>query len=146
MRRLFLILILLAGVGQAHTVDYQMDRETAVVVTVRLGEEVASYSEYELFPPSSSETPFQLGRTDAQGRLSFLPNETGVWRVKVSADSQHGLHGVEIEVQVDESMTAEIASRPLVARHTRLVVGISVLFGIFGLMSLLRSRRRSEAS
>lgn len=139
--QILMIALILCGVSLAHTVDYQVDRENAVVVTVRLGDEEASYSEYEIFPPSTSETPFQLGRTDAKGRLTFIPTEPGVWRVKVSADSQHGLHGAEIEVKVDEGMTTEIASRPLVARHTRLVVGISILFGLFGLMSLLKSKK-----
>lgn len=125
----------------AHTVDYQVDHTQAVVVTVRLGEEIASYSEYKIFPPDQTDPPFQLGRTDAQGRLAFLPDRLGTWTVLVEADSQHGLHGAKVEIQVDDKITASLATRPLVARHTRLVVGISLLIGIFGLTALWRSRR-----
>ena len=39
----------------------------------------------------------------------------------------------EIEIKVDEKMVAQIDSRPLVSTRTRLVVGISLLFGLFGL-------------
>lgn len=140
-----LAVLLLAQVCLAHTVDCQIDRGTAVVITVRLGDDDASYSEYEVFAPSENETPFQLGRTDAKGRLAFLPSETGTWRVKVAADSQHGLHGKEMNVEVSPDMTVEISSRPMVAKHTRLVVGISILFGVFGLLSLFRSRSGSKA-
>ena len=139
--KVWLLILLLCGLASAHTVDYQIDGKQAVVTTVRLAEDPASYSEYELFAPDISETPFQLGRSDALGRITFVPNKPGLWRMKVSADSQHGLHGKEIEIKVDEQMIAEIDSRPLVSTHTRLVVGISLLFGLFGLVSLTRSKK-----
>ena len=144
--RLWVLILLLCGLASAHTVDYQIDGKQAVVATVRLGEEPASYSEYELFAPDSPETPFQLGRSDALGRIAFVPDKPGLWRLKVSADSQHGLHGTEMEIKVDETMIAELDSRPLVSTHTRLVVGISLLFGVFGLVSLLRSRKSNSGS
>jgi len=141
--RVWLLLLLLCGLASAHTVDYQIDGKQAVVVTVRLAEEPAGYSEYELFAPDSAEIPFQLGRSDALGRIAFVPDKPGLWRMKVSADSQHGLHGQEIEIKVDEKMVAQIDSRPLVSTHTRLVVGISLLFGLFGLISLFRSKKKA---
>ena len=139
--RILTLLLLLTTALSAHTVDYQVDQKTAVIVTVRMGEEEASYSEYEVFSPKDQETPYQLGRTDAQGRVAFLPSEVGTWRIKVAADSQHGLHGADIEVKVEQDMTVQLSTRPLVAKHTRLVVGISVLFGLFGLFSLFRAKK-----
>ena len=106
--RLWVLILLLCGLASAHTVDYQIDGKQAVVATVRLGEEPASYSEYELFAPDSPETPFQLGRSDALGRIAFVPDKPGLWKLKVSADSQHGLHGTEMEIRVDEAMIAQI--------------------------------------
>ena len=141
MKRLLLWILLVSSPALAHTVDYQIDGKQSVVVTVRLAEDPASYSEYELFPPDSAETPFQLGRSDAHGRIVFVPDKPGLWRLKVSADSQHGLHGKEIEITVDEQMVAQLDTRPLVSTHTRLVVGVSILFGLFGLISLLRSKK-----
>ena len=46
--RVWLLLLLLCGLASAHTVDYQIDGKQAVVVTVRLAEEPAGYSEYDL--------------------------------------------------------------------------------------------------
>lgn len=137
------IFFILTGLAGAHTVDFKVDQKEAVVVTVFLGDEMASYSEYEVFSPDSPE-PTQLGRLDAQGRVSFLPDRPGVWQVKVAADSQHGLHGVTVEVQVDQHQVVQNTSAPPIAKHTRIVVGISLLFGIFGLLSLFRSRKPKQ--
>lgn len=141
---LTLTLFLLAP-AFAHTVDYEITQADAVVVTVFLGDEAASYSEYEVTSPAGGE-PVQIGRLDARGRVSFLPDLKGEWKVRVAADSQHGLHGVEVKVKVDESMTVTGTSSPPIARHTRLIVGISLLFGIFGLFSLLRSGGKLKPS
>jgi nickel transport protein len=132
----------LLGSAAAHTVDYQIDNQKVVVVTVRLAGEPARFAEFEVFEPGTRETPFQTGQTDARGKLSFVPTQAGTWIVKVAADSHHGLHGQEMKLEVTQDMIVKSDSRPLVATHTRLIVGISVLFGLFGLVSLTRARRR----
>jgi nickel transport protein len=144
MKPLVLFFLLLCSLVSAHTVDHEVTQQQAVVVTVFLGDEQASYSEYEVFSPNSTE-PVQLGRTDAQGRVSFLPDAPGMWLVKVAADSQHGLHGVTVEIDVDKDKIVKNTSAPPIAKHTRLVVGVSLLFGLFGLVSLFRSRKSNRS-
>ncbi len=139
MSRLLAFLLLCILPAWAHSVDYQVDSQQAVTVTVRSGEDVMSYSEYELFGPGE-EQPFQLGRTDAHGRLTFLPDRPGGWLARVKADSDHGLHGVTVEIEVDEDQVVVSHSAPVVARHTRLLTGIGFLLGIFGAISLFRRR------
>lgn len=138
--RTLLIMLCLALPISAHTVDYKVSQEKGVVVTVFLGDEPASYSEYEVFAPDNMDDPVQLGRLDSKGRVTFLPDAVGTWIVKVEADSQHGLHGVKAEVEVKDDMTVQDNSAPPIARHTRLIVGVSILFGLFGLISLFRPR------
>ena len=111
------------------------------MVTTHLGDEEASYAEYEVFAPDNKETPFQLGRSDARGRVVFVPDRAGSWVVKVKADSQHGVHGAEIKVEIDSKGVVTDFSKPLVATHTRLLIGVSLLFGLFGLVAMARSRQ-----
>lgn len=144
LQNLLLAMLFLTLGASAHVVDYDVARHEGVVVTTRMGGEEASYSEYEVFAPADQETPFQLGRTDALGRLIFLPNAPGTWVVKVKADSQHGVHGVVAEVDVDDQGVVKDISQPLVATHTRLLIGISLLIGIFGLISLARARGQAS--
>jgi nickel transport protein len=134
-------LLLLNWLAWAHTIDYQIVSGRAVVVTIRLGdEEPASYSEFELFAPSESQ-PFQVGRSDGLGRVVFAPHRSGTWRLKIKADSSHGLHGASIDIQVNENQLVTDYSRPLVARHTRLLVAVGLLSGIFGAMALWKKPR-----
>lgn len=133
-----MLLLLLMVPAWAHSVDYQVDGVPATAVTVRFSdEEPASYSEYELFPPGQT-IPFQTGRTDALGRVVFAPDRAGEWTLKVKADSAHGLHGITIGVTVDDKGVVLGYTRPLVARYPKLLVGVGLLLGLFGLAALLR--------
>jgi nickel transport protein len=60
----------------------------------------------------------------------------------VLGESSHGFHGVTIEVKVDQAFQLESFSKPLVAQYTKVIVGVSVIFGLFGLVSLYLSRRK----
>lgn len=138
MRKILVCLVLLTALGYAHSVDYQVDSAKAVVVTARFGDdEVASYSPFEVFRPQEK-IAFQTGRTDQLGRVVFAPDKPGTWLVKVQAESTHGLHGVSVPIEVGPEAVVVNYKRPLVATHTRLVVGVALLFGFFGLLSLLR--------
>ena len=147
MRYLLLCLWLLTAPAWAHTIDYQVDSAKALVITVRFSDdEPASFSEYEVLPPpkagsqSKEILPFQTGRSDQLGRVVFAPDRAGKWTIKVKADSQHGLHGKVVEVEVGTDMVVLNYNRPVVARSTRLLVGVSLLLGVFGLLSLFKRR------
>lgn len=138
MRKTLVWLVLLSALGYCHSVDYQVDSVKAVVVTTRFADEdVASYSPFEVFRPQEK-IAFQTGRTDQLGRVVFAPDKPGTWLVKVQADSTHGLHGISVPIEVGADAVIVNYKRPLVATHTKLVVGVALLFGFFGLLSLMR--------
>ncbi len=140
MRKTF-IWLLLTALGFAHSVDYQVDSSPAIVVTARFADEdVASYSPFEVFRPQEK-IAFQTGRTDQLGRVVFAPDKPGTWLVKVQAESTHGLHGISVPVEVGQNAVIVNYKRPLVATHTKLLVGVSLLFGFFGLLSLFRKNQ-----
>ena len=120
--------------------DLQHSIEEGVAVTVKLfyadGNEF-SFESYEVYR-AGEEIPFQVGRTDALGRIVFLPDRAGTWRVK--AFSEDG-HGADLSLTTGAQGAIESADRPLFERHARLVVGVSIIFGIFGLLSLFARRR-----
>jgi nickel transport protein len=103
----------------------------------------ASYSQYEVYGPGDSE-PHQTGRTDKNGFVAFVPDRSDIWKIKVLGESTHGFHGVTTQVKVDEALNLKSFSKPLVAIYTRLVIEVSLIFRIFGLYSLVRSRKRRE--
>ena len=99
-----------------------------------------SFESYEVYY-AGEEIPFQVGRTDAHGRLVFLPDRAGTWRVK--AFSEDG-HGADLSLTTGAQGAIESADRSLFERNLRLVVGVSIIFGIFGLVSLFARKRSTE--
>lgn len=123
-----------------HSLHYDVQQKGVSVRIFYAENNPASYSEYELFGPGDKE-PHQIGRTDKNGFLSFLPDRAGTWRIKAWGESSHGFHGVTIEVNVDQNFQVQSFSKPLLATHTKLMVGISLIFGLFGIYALWKSRK-----
>jgi nickel transport protein len=123
--------------------DLRHSIEEGAAVTVKLffadGNEF-SFESYEVYR-AREEIPFQVGRTDALGRVVFLPDRAGTWRVR--AFSEDG-HGADISLTTGAQGAIESADRSLFDSHARLVVGVSIIFGIFGLVNLFARRKGTE--
>lgn len=141
MRRGLPALLLAAGLAHGHEVRLESARQEAVVVSLAYaGGQPFAFEAYELYLPGK-ETPEQVGRTDAAGRVVFLPGEHPAWRIKAySADG----HGVDQALRV---APATVGSAPAVtgepSRALSVAVGMGVLFGLFGLLQLFVRRKRS---
>jgi nickel transport protein len=134
---------LLTSSAYAHSIHYEVQQKGISVRVFYSEKDPASYSSYELFGPGDT-LPHQTGRTDKNGFASFFPDRAGIWKIKIWGESSHGFHGVTIDVKVNEALQLQSFGRPLVATHTKLIVGISLIFGLFGIYALLRSRRSHD--
>jgi nickel transport protein len=132
--------LLLSSPVYPHSINYEVQQKGITVRVFYTEKDPASYSQYELFGPGDT-LPHQTGRTDKNGFISFFPERAGIWKIKVWGESSHGFHGVTIDVKVDEALDLKSFSKPLAATHAKLIVGISLIFGIFGIYALLKSRR-----
>ncbi len=142
---LFLSLVFFLGGGdsQGHSVNYHIEQKGIAVRAFYSAKEPASYSQYEIYGPGDKEDlPHQTGRTDKNGFLSFVPDRAGTWKIKLWGESGHGYHGFTAEVKVDKELNLESFSKPLLAVHTKLITGLSLIFGIFGVYALWKSRKR----
>jgi len=138
---IFLLMLLTGPVVQAHTVNYQVEQKGVAVRVFYAADDPAGYSEFEIYGPGDK-LPHQTGRTDKNGFVCFIPDRQGTWKVKVLGESSHGFHGVTVEVKVDKDLNLESFKKPLAATYSKLITGISLIIGLFGLYALLKSRRR----
>lgn len=129
--------------ADAHTVNYEVQQAGLAIKIFYSEQDPASYAEYEIFAPEE-ELPHQTGRTDKNGFVAFVPDRQGLWKVKVTGESAHGYHGTTVEVKVDKEMNLESFKKPLAATYTKLVTGISLIIGLFGIYSLVISRKRQK--
>jgi nickel transport protein len=131
--------LFLAG-AEAHSTHYQVENKGISARIFYSADEPASYSAYEIFGTGDT-IPHQKGRTDKNGFVSFLPDRAGKWIIKVSGESDHGHHGVQIEVIVNEGLFMDSFKKPLMARYNMFIAGAGFIFGIFGILALLKKRR-----
>jgi nickel transport protein len=128
-----------------HSINYQVEQQGIALRAFYSAKDPASYSQYEIWGPGDREDlPHQTGRTDKNGFLAFVPDRAGTWKVKVWGESSHGYHGFTTEIKVDKGLSLESFSKPLAAAHTKLITGLSLIFGIFGIYAYLKSRRKQE--
>lgn len=131
-----LLCIPLAAV--AHELQHSVTDASATVITIDYpsGEPFA-YENYELRFPGDR-FPFQSGRTDARGRIAFVPNRAGQWRLRVFSEDGHGL---ATAIDVDSPGVARpTADSPGGGRSERVLAGVGFIFGLFGLLALFRRR------
>lgn len=140
---LTLILLLASGLAWAHRMNHEVSTAQAQVLTVShaFGQQPI-FEPYQVFAPET-DVPFQTGRTDMQGRVSFLPDRPGRWRVVVTTEDGHG---VEVRIAVDEALQIAEVEGPGAGGLAMTLAGVGYLLGLGGLLVLWRQRKSQSAS
>jgi nickel transport protein len=135
-------LILIASLNPpralAHGVDGTYSTDQAVTVTFRYDEDnPVARCEFEVFDPTMGEA-FQTGKTDPLGRVVFRPDQPGRWQVRVWTEDGHGS---TVQVMVDENLVVTGGPDGRTGRMQKVITGVSILFGVFGVLALIRKPR-----
>ncbi len=133
-------LLLLASQGHAHEVHATTRVESLTVVTLTYANgKPFAYEQFEV-TPAGTETPSQVGRTDAQGRAAVLP-VTGK-DLEFTATAKDG-HGAKLSLAATLPATSDTAASTAAAPRWLLIAsGGGILFGLFGLFQLFATRKR----
>lgn len=132
-RLLSLLCLLLPALTQAHELSYMVGSNPAVVLHLFHHDGSAfDRQRYEILRDGETE-PYQSGHSDARGRIAFLPDRAGTWRVRTfSADG----HGLSFSFTTDAAVQVTDYEQPFFERYTRVIAGAGLIFGAFGLISL----------
>jgi nickel transport protein len=128
-------------VTPVHAHDLQHSTTSAQAVVLRLTYTDAkpfAFEGYEVYR-QGDKLPYQVGRTDAQGRVAFLPDRAGAWRVKVFSEDGHGL---DIALSADAAAQVTATDKPVFERYGRIAVGVALILGLFGFISLYLRKRK----
>lgn len=136
-----LCMLWLPAAAEAHALLHE--RVDGDALTLRLsfpGSDQPLFEPYEIFAPGV-ETPFQSGRVNALGELSFRPDRPGAWRIRVFTEDGHG---AVIALDIDDAGT--VAAAHADHHHAgsyglRVLAALGYLLGLFGLAVLWRQRR-----
>ena len=123
----------------AHGVVYGVKEGKTVIIEIAYDDgEPMSYAEVKIFSPDNKDIEHQNGRTDKNGCFAFLPDQIGEWRVVVNDGTGHG---VVTKVEVKEAMKIEATTKGW-SRWQKLITGISIIWGLAGLILYFRVRKR----
>lgn len=165
MKKLLLLVCVWTPLAQAHAVDHRIEVSTAAIITLNYADERPFAHKQYTLTPAGQNKPMQIGETDAQGRIAFVPGELRHWRLKASSADGHGVNReiiVPAPLQSETALPATAASTsdspspPMQAivptRHSppcdqpvwlRASIGLALMFGLFGLYQIfLRHRPR----
>ncbi|AXH12637.1 hypothetical protein [Halarcobacter bivalviorum] len=140
LRTLFLSLLLSATVF-AHGVFHNIV-DGAVAIRVTAPNNIAiDNAKITIYAPESS-LPFTKGKTDLNGNFAFVPDSHGKWKVDIDVPSDHGSHLKSFHVTIDEKQNVKEFEKTPYDRYLNIISALGFLFGIFGIISLLKTRKK----
>lgn len=150
-----LILLVSTGSSLAHGVNIETSFECGVVV-VR-----SSFSPTQLlvnasvtiYSPADRENAWQTGNTDKTGHFAFVPDVEGEWTVVVDDRKGH-MNRTAIAVMSDMTEEKEITEDKIVesaessdiglSNTYKIIIGLSLIFGITGIFYGFKASRRPK--
>jgi nickel transport protein len=122
----------------AHGITRTIEQGNGMIVTALYDDgKPISYALIKIYPPGSRTVEYQNGRTDVQGRFSFIPSAPGDWLVRL--DDGMG-HGFEELVKVDAKLHGTSTSPVMIKLGQKIIVFLLLSWG--GVMTVLYMRKR----
>lgn len=138
---LALILASFSSTVAAHGLEHHLTEgrgEAAVLSVHRPDQQAFADEAYRIFYETESH-PFQVGRSDASGRIVFLPERAGRYRIETATQDGHG--GL-YDVRRDPAGRLMLETPPRADRGALMLFGVIVLFGGFAVIALCLATRR----
>ncbi len=119
--------------AQAHDLQYTVVGGQAVVIKLFYADNTPfTFEGYEIYR-KGEKLPYQVGRTDKQGRIAFLPDGAAQWQIKAISEDGHGL---DFKLSTDAAAALSGSEKPLFERYSRIFIGVAFILGLFGALSL----------
>jgi nickel transport protein len=130
----------LALPAAAHEVHHQIAATAAISVRLTYADgKPFAYETYELYP-KGSEVPAQVGKTDAEGRVVFVPGTQSQWRLRAFSNDGHGA-----DLQFESPTLAAAASTEApIDRTARVLFGLSAILAAFAAYQFLLRRKERK--
>lgn len=131
------VLVAAAPPAAGHRMDHAVGAVEAQVVTLSYPFGAPPmYEPYRIYAPGA-DAAFQTGRTDRLGRVAFVPDRPGAWRVVVNTEDGHG---TELTVGVGNSPAVAETRGPGRGGVAMTLAGVGYLLGLAGALVLWRNR------
>ncbi len=139
-----MLLVLYCAVAFGHGSNYHILNEAGVGIQVNYHSgDPMNFCQVKIYSPASHDKIYQEGRTDKMGRFSFHPNQKGKWKIVV--DDEMG-HRLDFIVPVNKEHSPSKIEQEHIPKWMSALMGLAIIFGLFGLISLVYSRKNGKNS
>lgn len=140
MRAVLCLFLMWCAQASAHEIKIEIAKQDAAVVRLSYADgSPFTFEAYELYQPGK-DIPAQVGRTNAEGQIVFLPGAQTEWRIKAySADG----HGIDQKLKVEAGGATSSSCGGGASRSLLLLAGLGIVFGLFGVVQLFYRRKSS---
>lgn len=133
------IWLILAGTCPGHGTRATIETSSRVVVAAYDDQSPMDGCDVNVYSPADREVPWQTGSTDPNGRFAFCPDTQGVWRVVVDDGMGH-IVNLQVDQHAEGIAPARVVAHHHLSRGLGLCVGVVIIFGLFGLVRLIKAR------
>ncbi len=112
--------------SRAHGIESMIENSAEKTITVNFhysDGSPASYTKVKVYAPIDDTVEFQNGRTDKNGRFSFVPDATGLWRISQSDGLGHATT-LEHDVNIVRTIVKKGNGVKPEQRTNKLIMGI----------------------
>lgn len=125
----------------AHGIFYELvDGAVGVRVTAPNNIPISN-ANVTIYAPEAS-LPFVNGKTDVNGNFAFMPDSHGQWRVVINVDSDHGGHIKDFKITIDENRKVDEFKKTPYERYMKMLSVLGLLLGLFGIIVLIKNRKK----
>lgn len=137
------LLILWIGNVYGHGIFYDLKEGNALIFHINFSQTTpASYAKITLYEGDSA-IPLLEANCDERGIFAFVPPKKGVYKAHISGTSDHGEHTQEFSFEVGKDFSLSEYKQPLYERYSGVLSAIGLLFGLFGILAMLKGKKRN---
>ncbi len=137
---IFCLLIFIPIFSYSHEVRYSIDFSNAYIINVYYANGTKfSFESYEIYKPGNDKIPYQVGRTNEIGRISFVPDAPGKWQVKVFSDDGHGAN---FEIDVKGGKFKGERKLDFFEKYSKTIFGLGIILTFFSIINIFLRRKK----
>ncbi len=138
--RHLILLLLLFRTLTAHGIEHVIVKDGIGIQAFYDDGNPLAYVDVTVFPPADAKTEFQSGISDKNGVFMFKPDMDGTWTIVFDDGLGHGL---KEEIDIRDSQAVEQAPSGVIPRWQKVLVGVSLIFGITGFLYGVTIKRQT---
>ena len=135
-----MVLLLLLRTLAAHGVEHVTVKDGIGIQAFYDNGSPLAYVDVTVFSPAQAETEFQSGVADKNGVFMFKPDMDGTWTIVFDDGLGHGLRE---EIDIQAGQTVEQTPSGVIPRWQKVLVGVSLIFGITGFLYGVTIKRQT---